>query len=133
MDYKIHLQPAKKERLYLPRSKLKRGLCNIEHKSENLLLELNKALERSKNVSLRRAAILKVEEDNSTHLALIDSYIKTKYKIEEPITSKNLCEAQMKSLLVDIKEKECLKRLYRVCDHELADVKDSAIWLTKEI
>jgi hypothetical protein len=37
----------------------------------------------------------------------------------------------MKSLLVDIKEKECHERLYRVCDHELADVKDSAIWLTK--
>jgi hypothetical protein len=37
----------------------------------------------------------------------------------------------MKSLLVDIKEKECHVRQDRVCDHELADVKDSAIWLTK--
>jgi hypothetical protein len=36
----------------------------------------------------------------------------------------------MKSLLVDIKEKECHERLYRVCDHELSDFKDSAIWLT---
>jgi hypothetical protein len=105
-------------------------LCNIEHKSENTLLELNKALERSKNAYLRRAAIFKVEKDNSAHLALIDSYIKAKYKIEEPITSKNLCEAQMKSLSVDIKEKECHERLYRVCDHELAVVKDSAIRFT---
>jgi hypothetical protein len=105
MDYKIHLQPANKIRLYLPRSNLGRGLCNIEHKSENMLLELNKALEGSKYVSLRTAAILKVEKDNSTHIALIDSYIQAKYRIEEPITSKNLCEAQMKSLLVDIKEK----------------------------
>jgi hypothetical protein len=76
MDYKIHLQPANKERLYLPRSKLGRGLCNIEHKSENIFLELNKALERSKNVSLRRAAILKVEKKHSKPLALIDNYIK---------------------------------------------------------
>jgi len=37
----------------------------------------------------------------------------------------------MKSLLVDIKSKECHERLFRVCDHELTDVKDSAIWLTK--
>jgi Ni,Fe-hydrogenase I small subunit len=47
------------------------------------------------------------------------------------IINKNSCEAQMKSLLVDIKEKECHERLYRVNDHELADVKDSAILLTK--
>ena len=72
MDYKVHLQPASKERLYLPRDQLGRGLSNIEHKSELMLLELNKSLERSRNVSLRRAAILKVEKDNSTHLALIN-------------------------------------------------------------
>ena len=39
MDYKIHLQPADKERLYLPRMQLGRGLCNVEHKSEYVLLE----------------------------------------------------------------------------------------------
>jgi hypothetical protein len=37
----------------------------------------------------------------------------------------------MKSLLVGIKEKECHEGLYIVCDHGLADVKDSAIQLTK--
>jgi len=131
MDYKVHLQPANKERLYLPREKLGRGLCNIEHKSEHMLLELNKSLERSSNVSLRRAAILKVEKDNSTHLALINSYLIAKYKLIESVTSKSLCEAQIKTLLVDIKRKECHERLFRVCDHELADVKDSSIWLTK--
>ena len=131
MDYKVHLQPANKERLYLPREKLGRGLCNIENKSEQMLLELNKSLERSSNVSLRRAAILKVEKDNSTHLALIKSYLLMKYKLTESQTSKNLCEAQIKTLLIDINAKECHERLFRVCDHELADVKDSAIWLSK--
>ena len=131
MDYKIHLQPADKERLYLPRVQLGRGICNIEHKSEHMLLELNKTLERSSIASLRRAAILKVEKDNSTHLALINSYLIAKYKINESSTSKNLCEAQIKTLLADIKAKQCHERLFRVCDHELADVKDSAIWLTK--
>ena len=94
MDYKVHLQPANKERLDLPRSQLGRGLCNIEHKSEHMLLELNKSLERFRNVSLRRAAILKVEKDNSTQLALINSYLIAKYKVTEPLTSKSLCEAQ---------------------------------------
>ena len=131
MDYKVHLQPADKERLYLPRSQLGRGLCNIEHKSENMLLELNKCLVRSSNVSLRRAAILKVEQDNSTHLALINNYLIAKYKVTESLTPKSLCEAQIKSLLVNIKAKECHERLFRVCDHELTDVKDSSIWLTK--
>jgi len=53
MDYKIHLQPENKEKLYMPRAQLARGLSNIEHKSEPMLLELNKSLERSSNVSLR--------------------------------------------------------------------------------
>ena len=96
-----------------------------------MLLELNKCLVRSSNVSLRRAAILKVEQDNSTHLALINNYLIAKYKVKESLTAKSLCEAQIKSLLVNIKAKECHERLFRVCDHELADVKDSSIWLTK--
>ena len=131
MDYKVHLQPANKERLYMPRAQLGRGLCNIEHKSVHMLFQLNKSLEGFRTVSLRRAAILKVEKDNSTHLALINSYLIAKYKLNESLNSKILCEAQLKSLIVDIKEKECHERLFRVCDHELADVKDSAIWLTQ--
>ena len=117
--------------MYLPRAQLGTGLCNIEHKSKHMLLELNKTLERSSIASLRRAAILKVEKDNSTHLALINSYLISKYRINESPASKNLCEAQIKTLLADIKAKQCHERLFRVCDCELADVKDSAIWLTK--
>jgi hypothetical protein len=45
------------------------------------------------------------------------------------IINKNLYEAQMKSLLVDIKEKECHERLYRL--YALKDVLDSAIWPNK--
>jgi hypothetical protein len=37
----------------------------------------------------------------------------------------------MKSLLVDIKEKECHERPYRMCDYELVDVKDTTVLLTK--
>ena len=67
-----------------------------------------------------------------TQLALINRYLISKYKINEPdINAKILCEAQTKSLLVDIKGKQCHERLYIVCDHELIDINDSASWLTK--
>ena len=55
----VHLQPANKERLYLPRSKMGRGITNFVHKSMRMQLALFKSLEASKKSSLRRAAILK--------------------------------------------------------------------------
>ena len=33
IEYKVHLQPANKEKLYLSRASMGRGLINIEHKS----------------------------------------------------------------------------------------------------
>jgi hypothetical protein len=33
--------------------------------------------------------------------------------------------------MVEIKAKECHERLFRVCNHEITDEKDSAIWFTK--
>ncbi|MCB1712868.1 MAG: hypothetical protein KDH96_10425 [Candidatus Riesia sp.] len=132
MDNKIHLQPACKERLYLPRELLGRGLCSIEHRSEHMLLELKKTLEKSEKISLRRAAILKVERDCVSHLALIMNFLEMKYKMNfEIATAKQLCEAQIKKLITDIKEKNCHKRLFNVCEHELADLKESSKWLTK--
>ena len=50
----------------------------------------------------------------------------------DPLTPKSLCEAQIKSLLVDIKAKEFHERLFGVCDHEFANVKVFSILLTKE-
>ena len=47
------------------------------------------------------------------------------------MTTKNLCEVQRKTLLVDIKVKECHERLFGLCDHELKDIKNSAIWVSK--
>ncbi|KAF9761630.1 hypothetical protein NGRA_2507 [Nosema granulosis] len=36
----IHLQPSCKERLYLQRNELGRGLVNVEHRSELMLVKL---------------------------------------------------------------------------------------------
>ncbi|TBU00766.1 hypothetical protein CWI36_1542p0020, partial [Hamiltosporidium magnivora] len=76
---KIHLRPGCKERLYLPRTELGRGLHSVELRSEHMLLQLLDCLEKSKEISTRRAAILKVENNNKSHLALIKGFLKVKY------------------------------------------------------
>ena len=55
------MQPACKEKLYLPRIELGRGLQNIEFKSEQMLYQLKSTLVEYKDRSTRRAAILNVE------------------------------------------------------------------------
>ena len=63
----------------------------IEHRSELMLLEFNRSLERPRNLSLRQVAILKVERDNSTNLVLINRYLISKYKLNESdINAKNI-------------------------------------------
>ena len=52
--HRVHMQPACRERLYLPRSEMGRGLQSIEQKSEHMLLQLK----TSEHISTRRAAIL---------------------------------------------------------------------------
>ena len=103
---KIHLQPSCKERLYLPRELLGRGLQSIEHKSECMLHQLNETLEASKLVSLRRAAILKVEKDCKSHLYLINGFLKAKYPLtDEKVTLKALHKMQINLLYSDINSK----------------------------
>ncbi|TBU12226.1 hypothetical protein CWI38_0842p0010, partial [Hamiltosporidium tvaerminnensis] len=92
---KIHLRPGCKERLYLPRAELGRGLHSVELRSEHMLLQLLDCLEKSKEISNRRAAILKVENNNKTHLALIKGFLKVKYRLVEEVTKKSLEEAQL--------------------------------------
>ena len=85
IKFKVHMQPANKERLYLPRSEMGRGLNNIEMKSENMLLQLKLTLEEYKNTSTRRSAILTVENNNQTHLSKIIRFLMTKYNITEKV------------------------------------------------
>ncbi|TBU13384.1 hypothetical protein CWI38_0449p0020 [Hamiltosporidium tvaerminnensis] len=104
-ENKIHLRPGCKERLYLPRKELGRGLHSVEFKSEHMLLQLLDCLEKSKETSTRRAAILKVENNNKTHLSLIKNFLKIKTGLEE--------------------------ELYIFRNNELVSVNDSLRWLKK--
>ncbi|KAM0676527.1 hypothetical protein BDAP_002889 [Binucleata daphniae] len=96
------MQPSNKERLYLQRKQMGRGLTLVEHKGERMLLKLFNTLYKTKSIVLRRAAIYKQEIANKTHLGIIKSYLKIKYNLDEQYTKKQLCEAQQKSLMVEI-------------------------------
>ncbi|KAF9764287.1 hypothetical protein NGRA_0687 [Nosema granulosis] len=58
IKHQIHLHPGCKERLYLPKSDLGRGLHSVELKSKSMLLQIYRSLNEAKHSSLRRAAIL---------------------------------------------------------------------------
>ncbi|TBU08664.1 hypothetical protein CWI36_0110p0020 [Hamiltosporidium magnivora] len=67
--------------------------------------------EKSKEISTRRAAILKVENNNQTHLALIQGFLNSK---------KNLKEAQLSKLYKEIEKRKlhsklCNARKKRAC------------------
>ncbi|MGL5716602.1 MAG: RNA-directed DNA polymerase [Paraclostridium sp.] len=124
----VHLQPGCKERLYLPRCEMGRGLHNIEFRSENMLLQLYRNLASFEKVCTRRAAILKVERNNVTHLSLIESYLKCKYNVVS-IDQKTLINSQKTSLYSEINNKILHKKLYRARDNELVSIIDSSTWL----
>ncbi|TBT99465.1 hypothetical protein CWI37_1334p0010, partial [Hamiltosporidium tvaerminnensis] len=128
---KIHRRPGCKERLYLPRTELGRGLHSVELRSEHMLLQLLDCLEKSKEISTRRAAILKVENNNKTHLALIKGFLKVKYRLVEEITKKSLEEAQLAKLYNEIEKRKLHSKLYNARKNELVSVSDSSRWLKR--
>ncbi|TBU20728.1 reverse transcriptase [Hamiltosporidium tvaerminnensis] len=90
---KILLRPGGKERLYLPRKELGRGLHSVEFKSEHMLLQFLDCLKKHKDTSTRRAAILK--------------------KLEE---------AQLANLYNEIKNRKLHSKLYSARNNELVKV-----------
>ncbi|TBU12814.1 reverse transcriptase [Hamiltosporidium tvaerminnensis] len=128
---KIHLRLGCKERLYLPRTELGRGLHSVELRSEHMLLQLLECLKKSKEISTRRAAILKVENNNKTHLALIKGFLKVKYRLVEEVTKKSLEEAQLAKLYNEIEKRKLHSKLYNARKNELVSVSDYSRWRNK--
>ncbi|TBU12628.1 RhoGAP domain-containing protein, partial [Hamiltosporidium tvaerminnensis] len=121
---KIHLRLGCKERLYLPRAELGRGLHSVELRSEHMLLQLLDCLEKT--------AILKVENNNKTHLALIKGFLKVKYRLVEEVTKKSLEEAQLAKLYNEIEKRKLHSKLYNARKNEFASVSQSSRWLKEE-
>ncbi|TBU01613.1 hypothetical protein CWI36_1301p0010, partial [Hamiltosporidium magnivora] len=121
---KIHLRTECKERLYLPRTELERGLHSVELRSEHMLMQLLDFLEKSKEISTRRAAILKVKNNNKTHLALLKGFLKV--KLIEKVTKKSLEEAKLTRLYIE--KRKLHSKLYNARKNELVSVSDSSRW-----
>ncbi|KAK1349735.1 hypothetical protein LUQ84_001383 [Hamiltosporidium tvaerminnensis] len=96
-----------------------------------MLLQLLDCLEKSKEISTRRAATLKVENNNKTHLALIKGFLKVKYRLVEEVTKKNLEEAQLAKLYNEIEKRKLHSKLYNARKNELVSVSDSSRWLKR--
>ncbi|KAF7683341.1 hypothetical protein TCON_1438 [Astathelohania contejeani] len=105
-----------------------RGLHSVEMKSEYMLLQLLDTLKKYKNISSRRAAILKVEEQNKTHLSLIYQYLRSKYSLTD-VSAMSLLNAQRKLLYDEINKKKFHEKLYRASSNELVSLKDSSTWI----
>jgi len=129
IKYKIHLQLANSERLYLPRKELGRGLGNVVQKSERIELQLFTMLDKAKNTSLRRAAILKVMKDEKASTSLIIEYLKARYNIYGEMNLEILEAAQRNGLYSEIKNKTHHEKLYRAASNSLVDMKNSSLWL----
>ncbi|XP_029656057.1 uncharacterized protein LOC115229940 [Octopus sinensis] len=104
---KLHLQPANKERLYLDRKTLGRGLASISFKSELMLFQFLKSLEKQSTTCLRRSGILRVIKGKKWHLATIAEFLVSKYAAvgRENLTIELLKDAQRKLLLNRINSK----------------------------
>ncbi|XP_076384103.1 uncharacterized protein LOC143261870 [Megalopta genalis] len=126
----IGLVPTCKETLYLPRTKMGRGLINVEHRSEYMLFNINQNFNETRNNNLRCSAILKVEEENETHLAAVDKYLNIKYD-KQMLSVRDILEVQKETLYNKIKNKNNHKKLYNVRDNELVSIKGSPTWLAK--
>ncbi|TBU11668.1 hypothetical protein CWI38_1091p0010, partial [Hamiltosporidium tvaerminnensis] len=120
---KIHLRLGCKERLYLPRTELGRGLHSVELRSEHMLLQLLDCLEKT--------AIIKMENNNKTHLAIIKGFLKVKYRLVEEVTKKSLGEAQLAKLSNEIEKRKLHSKLYNARKNELVNVSDSSRWLKR--
>ncbi|MCB1712129.1 MAG: reverse transcriptase family protein [Candidatus Riesia sp.] len=129
LKYKIHYQMACKERLYLPRDEMGRGLQSISFRSEKMLLELRDNFEATQNTNTRRAAILKVEKDSSSHLYCIREYLRSKYNIEGELNNKILDQKQKDSMYSEILKRTNHAKLYKAKSNEIVSIKESSMWL----
>ena len=122
------MQPACKERLYLPHDELGRGLHSVAARGEMMLLQLWETMAADVSISTRRAAIVKSETAANSQLSLIKNYLQLKYSLQS-VDKDALEAAQKASLYSKITEKSNHQKLYRVKQNEQADVKASATWL----
>ena len=91
---------------------------------------LYKTLSETKHTSLRRAAILKVMQEENSSTAIIIPYLAARYKLQGDIDLMILESAQREFLYSEIKNKTRHEKRYRSKSNELVDLERSSLWLT---
>ncbi|XP_029657451.1 uncharacterized protein LOC115231609 [Octopus sinensis] len=128
VHHRIHLKPANKERLYLPRDQFGRGLVSITHKNERILLQFLRDLETKSRYCIRKEGILRVINSKRTHLATIAEYLKRKYNIQDigSLDLNMLRELQKNSLIEQIMKKPLHAILFDCLNDSNVDVAESS-------
>ncbi|KAF7684095.1 hypothetical protein TCON_0701 [Astathelohania contejeani] len=85
-------------------------------------------LKKYKNISSRRVAIMKIEEQNKTLHFLIYRNFGSKYSLID-VSAKNLLNSQHTLPYDKINKKKLHERLYRGRSNELVSLKDSSTWM----
>ncbi|XP_029655886.1 uncharacterized protein LOC115229716 [Octopus sinensis] len=125
MILNVHMKPACKERLYLPRNMFGRGLISITFKAEKMLLDFKTSLERRKLTSLRSAGILWAEQQRKSHMATITEFLRIKYESTQHI-EQTLKSLQIECLLTAIKKKTLHSKLFESLDNETFNIQTSS-------
>ncbi|KAG0435242.1 LINE-1 retrotransposable element ORF2 protein [Dictyocoela muelleri] len=131
IENNIHNKTACKERLYLKRKNMGRGLNSLEFIHDKLLYNILKKIESKSHSCIRNKLIKSVYENFSISLSELEEKLKNKYKIEhDVVNSFTLEDAFQRKLIEEIKKKELHGILYK--DFEsTTDIKDSSTWLKR--
>lgn len=118
---------ASKQRIYLPRKMLGRGILSVENNAEVLLFSLSKYMEQFTNH--RKQYIYSNLLQTYPLMNNIDTTLSLKYTIpENELNCKKIKEAQYKILLQSIEQKQIHSVLYKNMEHDY-NITDSSIWL----
>ncbi|KAG0435486.1 Retrovirus-related Pol polyprotein from type-2 retrotransposable element R2DM [Dictyocoela muelleri] len=131
-ENKIHHKTACKERLYMKRRYMGRGLNSLEFNYDKMIYNLLQKLDIKSNSCLRSKLIKLVYENLMVSLNEHVENLRKKYQIPEniPVNINNLNEAFQRILLSYINKKEMHNRLFNHIT-SINQINDSSIWLTR--
>lgn len=126
--HNITRNASNKERIYLSRNELGRGLQNIQDKAEIMLLKLHDYLDQKPDTR----PIIEIEKKLVTQLGIIKEYVQTKYEMTENVVIKikEVKQKQKEEKMNAIKEKKMHGILFENEENRI-DVKQSSLWLKK--
>ncbi|KAI5150637.1 hypothetical protein ENBRE01_1615 [Enteropsectra breve] len=125
---KIHAQDACKERLYLSKEKMGRGMIKMEFKYEKVLFTLQTYLKRNSPYNTKLKMIAEAEKKKNSTLNMIYEILKIKYQLNEGMTLEEIGKKQEERLMEIIKLKPLHYILYNM-EEGSYDMKQSAQWI----